>query len=68
MRNKIKGLGIQDRNLQEQKDCSGMRNKIKGFGQGFIVTIKRLFRNEEKNIGLGQGFKVGRTQYQEQEQ
>ena len=28
-----------------------MRNKIKGFGQGFIVTIKRLFRNEEQNIG-----------------
>ena len=40
-----------------------MRNKIKGFGQGFIVTIKRLFRNEEQNIGLGQGFKVGRTRY-----
>jgi len=36
-----------ERDLGTIKDCSGIRNK---------------------NIGLGQGFKVGRTQYQEQEQ
>ena len=39
-----------------------IRNKIKGLGQGFRNN-KKIVQELGTKIGLGQGFKVGRTQY-----
>ena len=51
------GTGIQE----QLKDCTGIRNKIKGFGQGFRNNKKDSLGIRNKN----NGFKTGGLGYKE---